>query len=843
MTTHQEMSKINDAAQALLKSKIDPANIDFELSSNKTEKPPKPTPIPKEMIEQSLKAVRSGDLKQIRFLSNHIEGFTKIRDGEGMPLLHVAVSVDNLNVMDLLVVIGCNLNGLDSRGGTAVLEAASVGSLRGLKWLVKSGITGGAARPDARGDTTMHLASGKGRVHMMDWLLEQGCDLEAKTMDFKARPLQYAICHDREDAVRWLVRKGADLHAMDNAYGWNSLHIAAANGRSNICELLVKRKPDLLTVRSKDATKLHLLPENIAFRNGNNILSNRLKKKRIAYERTGGVRNDEESKRLAAEAASRRLLDSLDQEKINSNGGATVIETKKKKKKKRKKKKKPITATFSMSNMLASNSATKSVETEMPVPTGRLMNKEDMSAFETVSKKKKKSKNSNSNSNKEQQQQQQRNISSKRNRSNSGSQRGRSSSPTEENKRLGEENGTVSRSPTNQASKTNVHTTIATINVNTTTNFPGPPSTTIPTALVAPVVVATRSKKNNKSKIKSKKNKKKNKNKDVSATQDQQQKKQQNNKQTRTTHSKLSHISLEAIPAPIATVSPPTTPRSSPPSTPERRGRLSRGSSVLEREHDMNPRAPSWSPTKREPWKAGSLGGKIRNQRLRKSWDKTSMEEPDSIRRQRFSADTTLEELEELDIVDDVVSDVISTPENTQSEFDRLLKRYVHMDPQAMKAARKRFAKRILDQMNTPSSYTLHFKKDKKATDGARDVPERIRGASWASDADTSDDEEEEEEERMKMKQNKKDQKNMKEVEEDVVVDELVAAAAAIIRKDEEKQEPKRTASPLMSRRPRTNSRSTSPKLKDLDGVGVEGPGEECDDWQVSKGRKTKSRR
>merc|ERR1712166_455578 len=116
-----------------------------------------------------------------------------------------------------------------------------------------------------------------------------------------------------------------------------------------------------------------------------------------------------------------------------------------------------------------------------------------------VSKKKKKSKNSNSNSNKEQQQQQ-RNISSKRNRSNSGSQRGRSSSPTEENKRLGEENGTVSRSPTNQASKTNVHTAIATINVNTTTNFPGPPSTTIPTALVAPVVVATRSKKNNKSK-------------------------------------------------------------------------------------------------------------------------------------------------------------------------------------------------------------------------------------------------------------------------------------------------------------------------------------------------------
>jgi len=159
----------------------------------------------------------------------------------------------------------------------------------------------------------------------------------------------------------------------------------------------------------------------------------------------------------------------------------------------------------------------------------------------------------------------------------------------------------------------------------------------------------------------------------------------------------------------------------------------------------MNPRAPSWSPTKRDPWKAGSLGGKNRNQLLRKSWDKNSKDgsifnEPDSIRQQRFSADTTLEELEELDN-----GTLISTPESLDNEFDRLLKRYVHMDPQAMKAARTRFAKRILDQMNTPNSYTLHFKKDKTKADGAGDVPERIRGASWASDADTSDDDDDDE--------------------------------------------------------------------------------------------------
>ena len=63
-----------------------------------------------------------------------------------------------------------------------------------------------------------------------------------------------------------------------------------------------------------------------------------------------------------------------------------------------------------------------------------------------------------------------------------------------------------------------------------------------------------------------------------------------------------------------------------------------------------------------------------------------------SIRIQRFSADTTLEELDEFEDLDGMA---VSTPENTQSEFDRLLKRYVHLDTNARNASKKRFAKRI----------------------------------------------------------------------------------------------------------------------------------------------------
>lgn len=128
----------------------------------------------------------------------------------------------------------------------------------------------------------------------------------------------------------------------------------------------------------------------------------------------------------------------------------------------------------------------------------------------------------------------------------------------------------------------------------------------------------------------------------------------------------------------------------------------------------------------------------------------------------RFSADTTLEELDEFDDFDE--AGATSTPENTINEFDRLLKRYVHMDKNAMKTARKRFAKRILDSMSTPNSYTLHFRKDKTKPDGAGDVPEKIRGASWASDTESEeeDEEEEEEEEEEKNEKGKKEEEKKK---------------------------------------------------------------------------------
>ena len=635
MTTKKEMVRINDAAQALLQSKIDPIEKiqdTLDANSNSISGSKKKMKTPAAVVQKCIQAVKSGDMEQIRFHSKHVEDFTSLKDREGMPLLHVAATVENVEIMDLLIVLGCDLNGKDERGGTAVLEAASVGNLRALKWLVKAGIEGGAARPDARGDTALHLASGKGRVHMMKWLLDQGCDLEAKTVDFKARPLQYAICHNEEESVRWLIKNGAEVRAQDNAYGWNALHIAAANGRSEICMLLIKHAPDLLTARSSDVTKLNLLPENIAFRNKHTLLSNRLKKLRAAYERDGANKRNIKAQQIAAEVAARRLLQTVDREATNNS----TTEVKKKKKKKKKKKAIPT----SIKEEEPVNSVVVE-ETEMPVPIPRVIEAEDhLFEFETVSTKRKIKKNKG------------KRDPPLKNAAKKGSSKGKkstnafssssssssSSSPsTEENVRLGADNGTTTIAVTSKIDVRGVSTaTTTTKSIATSTN-------------------------------------------DHSNS-----------------NKKLQHVPKESVPAPIATQSPPSSPSSSPPSSPPSSPTLSPVTSPSRRSRrpksfknnpNLNPRAPSWSPTKREPWKAGSLGGKNRSQLLRKSWDKNSGSrgrgggtgddsneadamEDNSYRVQRFSAETTLEELNE------------STPENVKqdgesfaNEFDRLLKR------------------------------------------------------------------------------------------------------------------------------------------------------------------------
>ncbi len=83
-------------------------------------------------------------------------------DKDGMTLLHSAASGGQLPVMEFLVSNGVSVSAKDSRGGTAMLEAAAAGHVKAAQWLLDRGVEGGVLGKDSRGDAMVHLAAGLG---------------------------------------------------------------------------------------------------------------------------------------------------------------------------------------------------------------------------------------------------------------------------------------------------------------------------------------------------------------------------------------------------------------------------------------------------------------------------------------------------------------------------------------------------------------------------------------------------------------------------------------------------------------------------------------------------------
>ena len=292
---------------------------------------------PSALEQEFLEAAKTGNMGMLKYFAEQLNP-SKIRDADGMTAFHFAAIGNSVEAMEFLVACGCDPMALDGRGGTCVLEAADAGSLEALQWLAEHGTPGCVNQPDARGDTALHVACGKGHVHLLDFLKHAGCDIERKTVDQQARPLQYAISAGRTKAVAWLIRNGVDLQANDNCFGWNALHIAAYNGRVDCVQLIADAWPDLLhtTARNIDEQKharkegAELTADQLAFRKGHKAVAKLIVKMRDAY-----VQKKSEMSRHQADAMAQALLDELDAEKDTSTA-------KKRKKKKKKRKKKAI---------------------------------------------------------------------------------------------------------------------------------------------------------------------------------------------------------------------------------------------------------------------------------------------------------------------------------------------------------------------------------------------------------------------------------------------------------------------------------------------------------------------
>jgi ankyrin repeat protein len=155
-----------------------------------------------------IRAVRAGDMEELK--SMLAKGYdVDLRNKlTGVTSLHMAATVNNVDMIEVLLEAGAEIDAKTKEGLTP-----------------------------------LHLATGTNRVEAVKLLLEKGANIEAK--DNRGNTPLHMTVLQGWDLTEYLLDKGADIQARCNG-GLTPLHRAAMTGKKKTIVLLLKRgaKPD-----------------------------------------------------------------------------------------------------------------------------------------------------------------------------------------------------------------------------------------------------------------------------------------------------------------------------------------------------------------------------------------------------------------------------------------------------------------------------------------------------------------------------------------------------------------------------------------------------------------------
>ncbi|KAL7940286.1 hypothetical protein V8C42DRAFT_356358 [Trichoderma barbatum] len=104
-------------------------------------------------------------------------------------------------------------------------------------------------------DTPLHLAARDGKADVVESLLFQGANIEAKNNNGHT-PLQLAIWNGKADVAKFLLDYGANIEAKQNGVADTSLHIAAWNGTVDMVQFLLDHRANIEAKNNNGHTPL-----------------------------------------------------------------------------------------------------------------------------------------------------------------------------------------------------------------------------------------------------------------------------------------------------------------------------------------------------------------------------------------------------------------------------------------------------------------------------------------------------------------------------------------------------------------------------------------------------------
>lgn len=182
-------------------------------------------------------ACKRGDLSTVGRLLKNNPSLLYMTNEHGEGLLHFAAWGGDVELIEMLINRGLNIDQKTDGGWTPLLYAVNFRKEKAALMLLDKG-----AKPGIRnvwGQTPLLFASGAGMEAVVRRILKTGVDLNVKDATGQA-PLHRAASRGKVNIVDLLLKNGADIHSRDDG-GETPLIKAAMAGRNETFNFLLKR--------------------------------------------------------------------------------------------------------------------------------------------------------------------------------------------------------------------------------------------------------------------------------------------------------------------------------------------------------------------------------------------------------------------------------------------------------------------------------------------------------------------------------------------------------------------------------------------------------------------------
>ena len=174
-------------------------------------------------------------------------------DGNTALFVDPDMSIDPIvetDIATLLIENGANMNIKNFSGNTALMFAIMFSSYRVAKLLIEKGAD--METKNNKGNTALMEASNFNRIEIVTLLIEKGADVNAKNDKDGSTALMIASNRGYTELVTLLIEAGADVDETDRK-GRSAIEYAISKGHTEIARLLKQEQTEALIKHLKDS--------------------------------------------------------------------------------------------------------------------------------------------------------------------------------------------------------------------------------------------------------------------------------------------------------------------------------------------------------------------------------------------------------------------------------------------------------------------------------------------------------------------------------------------------------------------------------------------------------------